>query len=386
MPETSLIARLEPLPTLQELQLLWQSVMPATGASFFTSWGWIEAWLLELKVDGEYRLLRIRRDELTVAVGIFVIATVRRRHRLPRRVIHLHATGDPDSDSVHIEQNDLLVRGSVTQDIYDAALQCLMDCGEPWDELDLQGIANGHRWVNAARRFGLLIDVERQCAPRVVLDQLVAGKPLWHSVHSQNARYQLRRSLTDYARLLGPLSVVEPANEPEVLAFLGELARLHDKRWSALGVRSPFIAPRAMRFHKRLVTAGFASRRARICRVVAGPATVGYLYLLMHDGVANFYQSGFDYHLLERHNQPGWLCFQLIIDMMRSERVHLFEFLTGKETYKHRLANDVAARSWVRLTRPMVRFRGERSLVWIARSVRRTLRLQTTVPAGNLLS
>lgn len=380
------MADLEPLPTLQDLQLLWESMRPAATASFFTSWDWIEAWLQELKVNAEYRLLRICRGGLTVALGIFVIATVHRRYRLPRRVMHLHATGDPLSDSVHIEQNDLLIRGSATQDIYEAALQCLIDSSETWDELDLQGVANGHRWVNAARRFGLLVDVERQSAPRIALGQLTAGQPLWHSVHNKKARYELRRSLADYSRLVGPPNVVEPASESEALEFLAELARLHDQRWRAQGVDSPFVAPRAMNFHKRLVTAGFATRRARIFRVLAGSATVGYLYLLVHDGVANFYQSGFDYQLLERHNQPGWLCLQLVIDTMRAEHLHMFEFLTGKEAYKHRLANDIAARSWVRLTRPMVRFRGERMLLWIARSMRRTLRLQTSVAVGNLLS
>lgn len=386
MPDTPLIALLEPLPALQDLQQLWESLTTAASASFFTSWDWIEAWLQELRSGGEYRLLRVRRGELTVAVGIFVFAAVHRRHRLPRHAVHLHATGDPNSDSVHIEQNDLLISGPATQEIYEAALQCLVRCEIPWDELDLQGVANGHRWVNAARRFGLLTDVERLAAPRVVLNCLSVGAPLWQSVHNKKARYKLRRSLSDYAQTLGPLAVAEPATASEALSFLEELARLHDQRWHALGVQSPFTAPRAMSFHKKLVTSGFTNRHARVCKVTAGPATVGFLYLLMHDGVANFYQSGFDYHLLEKHNQPGWLCLQLVIDMMRGEQVQLFEFLTGKETYKHRLANDVTARSWVRLTRPKLRFRGERSLVWVARSLRKTLRLQITAPAGNLLS
>ena len=386
MPDTPLISVLEPLPALPDLQRLWERLTKVASTSFFTSWDWIEAWLLELRVDGEYRLLRVQRGDSTVAAGIFVFATVHRRFRLPRRVVHLHATGDPDSDSVHIEQNDLLITEVATQQIYDTALQCLIHCDEPWDELDLQGVANGHRWVTAARRFGLLVDVERLAAPRVVFTQLSAGQPLWRSVHHKKARYELRRSLADYAQLLGPLTVVEPTTADEALTFLGELARLHDQRWNAQGIRSPFTAPRAMSFHKRLVKAGFLNRYARVCRVMAGSATVGYLYVLMHDSVANFYQSGFDYHLLERHNQPGWLCLQLVIDMMRDEQVQLFEFLTGKETYKHRLSNDVAARSWVRLTRPKVRYRGERLLLWIARSVRRTLRPQITVSAGNLLS
>ncbi len=381
-----LIAGLEPLPALPDLQRLWEGLSTVANASFFTSWDWIEAWLQELHVDAVYRLLRVQRGDTTVAAGIFVFASVRRRFRLPRRVVHLHATGDPQCDSVHIEQNDLLVAGAATQEIYDAALQCLMQCDEPWDELDLQGVANGHRWVNAARHFGLLTDVERLAAPRVVLNQLSAGQPLWHSVHNKKARYELRRSLTDYAQELGPLGVTEPGTAEEALSFLAELAHLHDLRWNAQGIVSPFTAARAMSFHRKLVAAGFTNRRARVYRVTAGTNTVGYLYLLIHGGVANFYQSGFDYQLLKRHNQPGWLCLQLVIDLMRKEQVNLFEFLTGKETYKHRLSNDVAARSWVRLTRPKARYRGERSLLWLARSVRKALRLQITAPFGNLLS
>ena len=39
----------------------------------------------------------------------------------------------------------------------------------------------------------------------------------------------------------------------EALSFLGELARLHDLRWNAQGITSPFTATRAMSFHRKLV-------------------------------------------------------------------------------------------------------------------------------------
>ena len=50
MPDTPLIALLEPLPGLQDLQRLWENLSAVASASFFTSWNWIEAWLLELRV------------------------------------------------------------------------------------------------------------------------------------------------------------------------------------------------------------------------------------------------------------------------------------------------------------------------------------------------
>ena len=72
MPDMPLIAGLEPLPALPDLQRLWEGLSTVANASFFTSWDWIEAWLQELHVDAVYRLMRVQRGDTTIAAGIFV--------------------------------------------------------------------------------------------------------------------------------------------------------------------------------------------------------------------------------------------------------------------------------------------------------------------------
>jgi CelD/BcsL family acetyltransferase involved in cellulose biosynthesis len=370
---TRLCVRVEPLPSLLELERLWGELATAGNVSSFTSWHWIHCWLQELRSTGDYRLLRVSRGSRTIGAGILVITNVQRPNRLARRVVHLHATGDAECDSVHIEQNDIVCTEPANAEIYEAIIHCLMTGTERWDEIELRGVMHGELWLRAASDHQMLVEHTAVPAPRIIFDALPDGAPVWASVAERKVRYELRRALSDYGKL-GTLRLDEPSSATDALQFLAELRALHDARWLSLQVHSYFSSPSVQRFHRLLVSTGFEDRSVRIFKVTAGTAVVGFVYVLIHDRVANFYQSGFDYQLLERHNQPGWVCLQLVLEALRAEGLRSFEFLSGNEAYKRRLATTVAMGDWLTLTRPFARFRLERAAVATVRSLRRAQR------------
>jgi CelD/BcsL family acetyltransferase involved in cellulose biosynthesis len=368
-----LTAALDPLPDLVKLRSLWHEIGPSQGCSFFTSWDWIDAWLSELARDDDRRLLSVRRGGDVIAIGILVLSRVRPHRRLSRRVLHLHATGDQVADSVRIEQNGLLSREPITSEMYDVVLQCLLAADIEWDELDLQGLFDSDEVAQSARRQGLLVDRQTYKSPRIEFSALSADKPLRDAIPDKKTRYELRRAIADYSGSMGPLHVAEPGSVEEAKEFFSDLVRLHVLRWRQKGP-PPFASEPVQKFHQRLIATGFPHGRVRLFRISAGPMVVGYLYVLIHDGMANFYQCGFDYGGLGRRDRPGWLCLQLVIDRLRDEGLTGFDFLCGREPYKYRIATVTDQRVWFRLTRPLAKFRAEKALIDAVRRLRRMLR------------
>lgn len=126
---------------------------------------------------------------------------------------------------------------------------------------------------------------------------------------------------------------VETASDRTVQAFLDELIRLHQGRWTAQGEEGVLASDKVLAFHRDaapgLLEAGLL--RLQILRI-AGEVAAAILALL-GPGRIFFYLSGFD----ERHAfvSPGTLLLGAMLEQAMQEGRTEAHFLRGREAYKY---------------------------------------------------
>ncbi len=121
---------------------------------------------------------------------------------------------------------------------------------------------------------------------------------------------------------------------PETLpAFLAELVRLHQARWTAQGDTGVLASAEVLAFHREaapeLLSAGLL--RLQALRVAGEIAAV--ILALLSPGRIYFYLSGFD----ERHSfvSPGTLLLGAMLEQAEAEGRAEAHFLRGGESYKY---------------------------------------------------
>src|SRR5262245_50044668 len=124
----TIVADIEPLPPLDQLESMWRELESRAEPSFFLSWYWMGTWLAESRAHP--RLLVVRRND--VIVGLALIGQDCPRFgplRLPR--IYLNQAGAPEFDCVCIEYNDILVDRTIAKATRAACLAMLTKCEDP---------------------------------------------------------------------------------------------------------------------------------------------------------------------------------------------------------------------------------------------------------------
>ncbi|MFC1863536.1 GNAT family N-acetyltransferase [Thermodesulfobacteriota bacterium] len=113
---------------------------------------------------------------------------------------------------------------------------------------------------------------------------------------------------------------------------ISEFMRLSKLRFSMKNMISPFIDKKFINFHINIIREHAKERKARIYFLMAEGKVIAGIYLLYHNGVVYYYQSGFD-PAWDRIS-PGTLLFNYSIENEWKEGMSEFDFLRGDESYK----------------------------------------------------
>ena len=297
------------------LQERWAQLQMHADHSFFQSWIWLgclaeerftDPVLLEATLDGRY-----------AALALFN----RGRSRLAPETLWLNENGDGTLDSIFVEHNGLLLARSVTNGpLLAGCLQAALSARvtpRQWSlgrRVLLSGVDEAH--AQAARAVGgVMRVVQTTVAPFIDFARLGRGPDDYLDSLGANTRYQLRRSARRYAEI-GPLRVTRAATLEEAHARLDALARLHQATWTARGKPGAFANPVFLRFHRALISRGFAQDCIDLLHVAAGERTIGYLYNFRYRGRVASYQSGFDYAGAGTHHKPGLTSHHLAIEYL----------------------------------------------------------------------
>lgn len=367
--DVSLVA----LPQLPELEQAWRALEGVSRPSFFTSWSWIGCWLETLPVEYRPMLLRARRDGRDIGMALLARSDRRRFGLRFCDCWHLNATGVADYDSLTIEHNGFLLDSGHQQVAAAAMLEYWERISAHASELILPGQA-GHGLPAALTSLLIRSDWVRT-SYGVDLSAVRAKKGDYLSLLSSNTRSQIRRSIKEYEKI-GQLQLTQASHTAQAQLFLGRLAELHQRHWIARGEPGAFGSEYFRRFHERLIERNFARGEIQLLRISAGDRDLAYLYSFVRDGRIYFYQSGFDYDLIEKHSRPGLVAHVLSVQHNAQLGYMIYDFMAGDSRYKLNLATLNELMTWSTLRKPAWRFQLEQAAIRHRR--RRNAEINTT--------
>lgn len=357
--------RVEELPRLAALENEWRALEAAARPSFFTSWQWIGTLLAALPEVSRPNLLRGAVDGGTIALALLgKAATRRRRGLIGSRGLFINETGNPRFDAIEIEHNALLAPTACEASVVDALVAWFAGLGKEADELRLNGSLE-RLPEEAVEGRGLRRREISMPSYSVELRHLEQSGGEICSVLSANSRQQLRRAMRIFERL-GPLELAEARTKAEALAFFAAMKTLHTRSWERRNRRHAFSGCFFERFHRLLLTEGFASGGVQMLRVRAGEHVLGYLYNFRCGDRIYAYQSGFAD--ADRHQRPGVVAHALAIRHAFRAGAQVYDFMAGHNRLKESFATNCQPMLWQVVQHPRLVFRLEDSAcrVWHA--------------------
>ena len=359
---------LQPLPPLSTLEPMWRELESRAELSFFLSWTWIGSWLHGVAECGIVTsLLSARRGGRVVGLAVVCEAPLRRLGVPVGRRAYVHETGRHEIDGITIEHNGLLLDRNNACDVQSRMLAHLVAPGSRFTTLHISAMGAG---VKLARALPAKVVEKALWLPCWVVDlQQVRERGDYLALLSAKRRGHIRRSQRA-CEALGPLRITAAGTPAQAQSYLKALQALHAKRRMALGKTSDFCTPFAEAFHGRLVGTGQPRGEVQLLRVQAGEHDLGYVYSFVHQGRVSFYQSGFDYSLIDRRYSPGLVTLVQAIEHNTRLGHAVFDFLAGDMPYKATLATDCEALVTVSLHRDSLLFRLEQRLRSWARQAR----------------
>lgn len=350
----------------------WQSRWLALqgSSSFFTSWNWIGPLLRTAPQQDRPAILIVVDGHQTVAL-MLLGRSIQSRRWVRSRTVHVNETGSPVLDAVTLEHNDLVCAPEHRTEATRAVLRWLAS-RQDWDELDVGALSEDalERWSQAGRDAGLGVRLRWTKEFHFVdLDAVRAQPGGFLGVLSANTRQQIRRAMKHYAQR-GQLRMERAASPAEALAWLDDLAALHQPYWEAQGQPGAFGTEFQRQFHRAVVTQGCSEAAVELARIVAGDDVLGYAYNFVKDGVLYNYQTGLAYEEDQRL-KPGLVCHSLIAEDAAQRGLVRYDLLMGGSHYKQRIANGRGTMSWCLIQQPRLTLHAENLLRSAAARLRR---------------
>ena len=375
--QSTVTVALSETPPVTELEAQWRQLESLSEASYFTTWSWIGCWLQGLEPHRHVQLLRATRNGQTVGLGLLVGHAGKRLKMLASHGLHLHSTGDQIHDDLTVEHNGMLVHRDGEGEVVAAMYEHLLSLQARWDRLVLPGLSASLplRTLLAKHRSAL----REEMRPSYYVDLQAVRKRDndYLGMLGASTRSQIRRSLKAYGEL-GPVTLSDAPDLDTALAYLDGLQALHQRHWQQRGKPGAFANPRFNAFHTRQIAEGFALGHIQMLRVQAGERDIGYLYNFVHRGRVLFYQSGFDYELIEKHGRPGLVAHALGVQHNARLGHAVYDFLAGDTRYKQSLSSGMQPMTWATIHRDTWAFRLEDKL----RRVKQELAARQAEQAG----
>jgi CelD/BcsL family acetyltransferase involved in cellulose biosynthesis len=333
----------------------WPSVAPhwsrlvaeSSVCSVFLSMNWVETWLTVFGPLLQPQILVFSYDEQPVGICLLV-RRHQRRGPVPMVRLYLNTAGEDECDSVCVEYNDLVCLPGYEEAVARALHRYLGRLW--WDELALQGFQRGPGLEALTGLFGRLNrQVDEKPSYYVDLEYLRQASTPYDQVLSSSTRRQIRRSCELYEQA-GRIAV-ECASDPAAAhEMLGQLARLHQRSWTARGQPGVFGSPRFTGFHRRLIEHAFPSGETQLLRVRTPRHIIGVLYNFVHGGRVYFYQSGLQY-AADNRLKPGLVAHYHAVQYCLAQGYQEYDFLAGDSRYKRALATHARHLEWVVIER-----------------------------------
>jgi CelD/BcsL family acetyltransferase involved in cellulose biosynthesis len=324
---------------------------------------WVEAWLTVFGTILNPDILLFKSGNTLVGAGLSVPTKYNYKF-IPVSRTYLNTAGEPEGGP-YIEFNDLLCLAGFEREVAEA-FRTHVD-SKRWDEIAIHGFSEGKPLEALRSTFG---EFEQTSDVKVNyyvdLKQIRAAGSSYESILGSSTRSGLRQTY----KACGDIVTEEASDVEMALAFLEEMADLHQKHWIALGEAGSFASPLFAEFHRNLIRRSFSQGAIQFLRFSAGGSVIGLMYNFVHRGRVYFYQSGLAYSENKRV-RPGIVSIGKAVQYSL-ERPQLIEFhlMPSGDHYKQRMTNASNKVEWLLIRKRNLR----KHTVDALRAVNRKLR------------
>lgn len=328
-------AVLLPMPPVDDLADLWVELQSrAAAVSYFLSWHWIGAWLRSLPAAQRPAHLAVASHEGRV-VGMAILGE-QRWHLALGRTLHLNQTGDELLDAITIEHNGFLLDAAqATQALW----QCLNGLTLRYDRIVMRHHAHGAPPDFMQHSARLLVQETSRPCWTVDLRAVRQSPACMPSGLSAQRNAHLRSCIRKYTEV-GALRIEAATDAAQAQRWLERLLHWHQLRLQAISQPSGFDTAYARTFHQRMIGDSFSQGAIQMLRVCAGDHELGYLYSFVHQRRVSYYQSGFNFELLDGKYSPGMVCLLLAIQHNAALGHDVWDYLAGDSQYKQAFGSE----------------------------------------------
>ena len=346
---------------LKEIRKIWQSLEESANTSYFLSWGWIENWITSLPDHAKPELVVFLEGNDPLLAFFLGKTNLVRKHLFRSRGWFVNATGIPTFDRIYIEYNGFLCKHPKDFKLIDI-LKILPDS---WEELylpglDLRSFPGTEALDNIPPYKTIIRDDKIVLSPFVDLELVRARGGDYLSLLSANTRTQINRSYRLYEKI-APVHLEVAHDTLSAMDIYQELVDLHKVAWENRGQEGAFSSDYMFQFHKQLIESRFEYDEIQLLRIKCENNTIGCLYNFVYKNNIFFYQSGVNYNL-DKRLKPGLVAHVEAIRHNATADHKTYDFLGGSSQYKMSLATHHNRLIWMRLQKPLFKFKVENAL------------------------
>jgi hypothetical protein len=177
------------------------------------------------------------------------------------------------------------------------------------------------------------------------------GFPDYLASRSANLRQQLRRSRRRIEKQFGELKLELAGTDSELDGWLGELAKLHLKRWGDEPGGSGFRKPAFFAHQHDLMKSALSRNELHFFRVSAGDQVLAFIACFADAcGALRFYIGAVDYDM-DPAFKPGLISHLCVIEYLWESGAPAYDFLGGTAAYKQALCSHAAEQTSIVLSK-----------------------------------
>ncbi|MDA1015730.1 MAG: GNAT family N-acetyltransferase [Planctomycetota bacterium] len=307
---------------------------------------WTRIWLDHYGDAIQHRFIIAK--QLETPVGVVLVTHGVDQFDGPFRIQtrHLGTAGEPDSDSVCVEYNDIMVQPE-HRDAFFALLLNHIRRERAWDQLCLDGFARDDlpSMIRSPdftpRAFESMYFDLRKARDSAVEPLALLGK-------------STKKSIRRTRNAIGNIHVEWADDVVSALDCFEELVELHQARWQSQGKPGVYASKRFAGFHRDLISELVESGRIALVRVVGNGTTIGCGQYLVERRRLLFYQGG--WAQLGHNINPGLLFHYECIEAAMQRGYDAYDFMKGGARYKQSLSTDSETLVWAQHRRPRLKF------------------------------
>ena len=310
---------------------------------------WTEAWLSAYGDLVPHTFLLARDSETSTLQGICLICegVGHKEGPIGIRTLHVGPAGEPDSESVCVEYNRLLVapefEGAFTKLIVEH-----LESRSGFDQWNIDGIATAKLAAFHQHESNLQLRVE----PAYGFDyaKAKAEKTNVLAQFKSATRRKVKRSIEAW----DDLSVEWASTLNEAVDAFNEMVELHQTRWTSVGKPGSYSSKRFTAFHEDLLSKLVPQGRTAFVRVRSGRETIGIVQLFIEHRRALLYQCGWS--VGDKTRSPGVVVDYLAMEECLKQGLDAYDFLAFATQHKRSLANMSTDIVWATKRHPRLKF------------------------------